>query len=93
MMQTLQRQLASQAGWWPLDSIEGEREGKFGENSGKGIELCCFELQTNSWSKPRRVIAVRQNIKVREEIQKRALGKQLSLFTENDEQFEKYRYN
>lgn len=92
MMQTLQRQLASSTGWWPLDSIEGQREGKFGENSGKGIELCCFEWQANSWSKSRRVIAVRQNIKVREEIQKRALGKQLSLFTEDDEQFGKYRY-
>lgn len=84
MMQTLQRTLVSQTGWWPLESDEG--------SSGKGIELCCFEWQSNSWSKPRRVIAVRQNVKVREEIEKRALGKQLSLFTKDDEQYGKYRY-
>ena len=84
MMQTLQRTLVSQTGWWPLESAEG--------SSGRGIELCCFEWQSNSWSKPRRVIAVRQNVKVREEIEKRALGKQLSLFTEDDEQYGKYRY-
>ena len=84
MMQTLQRTLVSQTGWWTLESAEG--------SSGRGIELCCFEWQSNSWCKPRRVIAVRQNVKVREEIEKRALGKQLSLFTEDDEQYGKYRY-
>ena len=35
---------------------------------------------------------MRQNVKVREEIEKRALGKQLSLFAKDDEQYGKYRY-
>lgn len=98
MMQTLQRALAGATGWWPLDSIEGNSRkgigdiGSVGDNNGKGIELCCFEWQANSWSNPRRVIAVRQHIKAREEIQKKALGKQLSLFAEDDERYGKYRY-
>jgi hypothetical protein len=91
-MQTLQRTLAAQSGCWSLDAVEGSSGGSHEGSSGKGIGLCCFNWQANSWSKPGRVIAVRQNIKVRQEIQKRALGRQLSLFTEDDEQYGKYRY-
>jgi len=82
MMQPLQRTMANQCGWWPI-----------AENGGDGIEICCFEYHANSWNRPRRVIAVRQNIKVRESVNKHALGKQLSFFDEDDEQYGKYRYS
>ena len=82
MMQPLQRAMANKSGWWPI-----------AENGGDGIEICCFEYRANLWNNPRRVIAVRQNIKVRESANKYALGKQLSFFDEEDEQYGKYRYS
>jgi hypothetical protein len=81
MMQPLQRAMASHKGWWPLVEVGGE-----------GIEICCFNHQPNSWDKPRRVIAVRQHIKTRELANKSALGKQLSFFDQDDEEYGKYRY-
>jgi hypothetical protein len=81
MMQPLQRAMASNKGWWPLVEVGGE-----------GIEICCFEHQPDSWNKSRRVIAVRQQIKVRELANKSALGKQLSFFGKDDEEYGKYRY-
>ena len=81
MMQPLQRAMASHKGWWPLVEVGGE-----------GIEICCFNHQPNSWDKPRRVIAVRQHIKTREQVNKSALGKQLSFFDKDDEEYGKYRY-
>jgi hypothetical protein len=81
MMQPLQRAMAKSKGWWPLV-----------EAGGAGIELCCFTHHSDSWNKPRRVIAIRQSIKARERINKPALGKQLSFFNEEDEEYGKYRY-
>jgi len=81
MMQPLQRAMAAHKGWWPLT-----------ENNGEGIEICCFMHQSNAWDKPRRVVAIRQNIKIRERIGKQALGKQLSFFEKEDEEYGKYRY-
>ena len=72
---------SSNKGWWPLVEVGGE-----------GIEICCFEHQPDSWNKSRRVIAVRQQIKVRELANKSALGKQLSFFGKDDEEYGKYRY-
>lgn len=72
MMQPLQRALVDQRGWWKLDT---------------GIELTHFEYQANSWSKPRRVIGIRQHLKERPD----AKGKTLSLFT-NDPVHGQYRY-
>jgi Transposase DDE domain group 1 len=72
MMQPLQRALVDQRGWWKLDA---------------GIELTHFEYQAHSWSKPRRVIGIRQHLKERPD----AKGKTLSLFA-NDPVHGQYRY-
>jgi virulence-associated protein VapD len=70
--QPLQRKLVSADGWWSLDS---------------GIELTSFLYQPPAWSKPRRVVGIRQHIKYKED----AKGKQLSLFADN-EFINHYRY-
>jgi len=53
-----------------------------------GIEICEQLYQSESWSKPRRIIIVRQRIKERPN----APGKQLSLFAE-EEVHRNYRYS
>lgn len=53
-----------------------------------GIEICELNYQSDSWSKSRRVIIVRQKIKDRPD----AVGKTLSLFPEM-EQYRNYRYS
>ena len=70
--QPLQRALVSASGWWMLDN---------------GIELVSFVYQPQAWSKPRRVIGIRQHINVKPD----AKGKQLSLFSE-DELIRNHRY-
>ena len=54
----------------------------------QGIEICEQYYQSNSWSKPRRIVIVRQKIKDRPQ----APGKQLSLFLE-EEIYKNYRYS
>jgi hypothetical protein len=66
LMPPLQRALVDQAGWWCLDD---------------GIELMSFEHRRPSWSRPRRVIGIRQHIARREH----AKGKTLSLFADDPE--------
>jgi hypothetical protein len=68
----LQRQLVSATGWWQLDS---------------GIELVSFLYQPDAWSKPRRVVGIRQHVQLKAD----AKGKQLSLFAES-EIVRQYRY-
>lgn len=70
--QPLQRALVSAGGWWQLD---------------EGIQLCSFEYQSTAWSKPRRVIGIRQHVAIRSE----AKGKQLSLFAD-DQVHKHWRY-
>ena len=53
-----------------------------------GIEICEQMYQSESWSKPRRLVIVRQKIKERPQ----AAGKQLSLFSE-EELHRNYRYS
>jgi len=72
MMQPLQRALVDQSGWWKLDG---------------GIELTHFEYQASSWTKPRRVIGIRQHIHLRPD----AKGRTLSLFAD-DPVYGHYRY-
>jgi hypothetical protein len=64
LQQPLQRALVNQTGWWCLD---------------EGIELTSFEYRSPSWSRPRRVIGIRQHIARREN----AKGKSLSLFADD----------
>jgi len=66
MMQPLQRAMPKNKVWWSLTESDGE-----------DIKLCYFIHYPDSRSKPRRVVAVRHNIKARERINKSALGKQL----------------
>jgi hypothetical protein len=54
----------------------------------QGIEICEQYYQSNSWSKPRRIVIVRQKIKDRPQ----APGKQLSLFLE-EEIYKNYHYS
>lgn len=72
MQQPLQRALVTQSGWWPL---------------AEGIELTCFDYHSEVWNKPRRVVAIRQNVKRRAS----ARGKTLSLFADNPV-YGQYRY-
>ena len=53
-----------------------------------GIEICEQMYQSDSWSKPRRLVIVRQRIKDRP----KATGKQLGLFAE-EEIYKNYRYS
>ena len=71
--QPLQRALSNHQGWWLLD---------------EGIELTSFEYQAPSWTKPRRVVGIRQHIQRREE----AKGKTLSLFAD-DPYLGQYRFS
>lgn len=69
----IQRIIDAQTNWILLDT---------------GIEICEQMYQSNSWTRPRRMVIVRQQIK--EEEQK--AGKQLSLFSE-EEIHRNYRYS
>jgi len=64
-LQPIQRLIASSNNWILLDA---------------GIEICEQVYQSNSWSKPRRLVIVRQRIKDRP----KAAGKQLGLFAEEE---------
>lgn len=83
MVRPLQHRLVS-ATWWPLQDTDDA-----GKPTTKvpGIELCEFEYQSDSWDKPRRVIGIRQHIKLRDQ----AKGKNLSLF-EDDPDLSQWRY-
>jgi hypothetical protein len=75
--QPLQRALNSaERAWWPLE-----------EEGGHGIELCMFDYQAPGWDQARRVVGVRQHLKVRPQ----AKGKQLKLFAD-DEMIGSWRY-
>ena len=63
-------------GWWALDD---------------GLELTEMMYQAPSWQSPRRIIAVRQHIKQRANVNATAKGKTLSLFAE-DEAIGQWRY-
>jgi len=56
-------------GWWALDD---------------GLELTEMMYQAPSWAAPRRIIAVRQHIKQRANVNAHAKGKTLSLFAEDE---------
>jgi hypothetical protein len=72
MYTSIQRKIASQKTWLSIE---------------KGIEISEFEYQAKDWSKPRRMIVVRQKISQRP----KAVGKQLSMF-EEDLELNGYRY-
>ncbi len=76
LIRPLQRALAGQAGWWPID-----------EPGAEGLELATFMWQCASWATPRRVVAVRQSLRQRPT----ARGKTLSLFA-RDSDLGSYRY-
>jgi len=63
-------------GWWALD---------------EGLELTEMMYQAPSWQSPRRIIAVRQHIKQRANVNATAKSKTLSLFAE-DEAIGQWRY-
>jgi hypothetical protein len=69
---TIQRKIAAQRAWQGIS---------------RGIEITEFEYRAQEWSKPRRMIAVRQKVAVRP----KASGKQLRLF-EDDVEISGYRY-
>lgn len=71
MNQPLQRALVSAEGWWVLHDEKGKPV--------EGIELTRFAYQANTWSKPRRVIGIRQHIEQRPA----AKGKTLNLFADD----------
>lgn len=68
----IQRMIAASNNWIFLDT---------------GIEICEQVYQSDSWTKPRRLVVVRQRIKDRP----KATGKQLRLFAE-EEIYKNYRY-
>lgn len=63
LTQPLQRAIYQAEGWWALE---------------KGLELAEFSYQAAGWTRPRRLIVVRQSIR-----RKQAPGKNLSLFAED----------
>lgn len=69
----LQKALIDAQGWWLID---------------EGIDLVSFEYQAPSWSRPRRVIGIRQDTQRREDPK----GKTLSLFSDQ-EQWQQYRFS
>jgi hypothetical protein len=71
--QPIQRLIAASHNWITLDT---------------GIEICEHVYQSDSWTKPRRLVIVRQRIKDRPA----ATGKQLRLFAE-EEVYRNYRYS
>jgi hypothetical protein len=70
--QPIQKLIAASTNWIVLDT---------------GIEICEQVYQSQSWTKPRRLIIVRQRVKDRP----KAKGKQLRLFAE-EEIYKNYRY-
>ncbi len=68
----IQRKIVAQRSWLPIN---------------KGIEIAEFSHQSQEWTKPRRMIVVRQKIAERPQ----AVGKQLRLFEDNIE-ISGYRY-
>lgn len=70
--QPLQRALVESSGWWMLDD---------------GIDLVSVTYQAPGWSRPRRVVGIRQHIERRAQ----AKGKTLSLFAD-DPQWGQYRF-
>lgn len=68
----LQRALVESSGWWMLDD---------------GIDLVSVTYQAPGWSRPRRVVGIRQHIERRAQ----AKGKTLSLFAD-DPQWGEYRF-
>jgi hypothetical protein len=70
--QPIQRLIATSNNWILLDT---------------GIEICEQMYQSDAWTKPRRLVVVRQRIKDRPN----ATGKQLKLFAE-EEVYKNYRY-
>lgn len=76
LQQPLQRALVEERGWWALN-----------EPGAQGIEIASFDYHSPAWDKPRRVVAVRQHIRLREQ----ARGKTLSLFGD-DPHYGQYRY-
>ncbi len=72
MYVSVQRKIVTQKTWLKLDN---------------GIEITEFEFQAQDWTKQRRMVAVRQQIKQRP----KAVGKQLNLF-EDDMEVNGYRY-
>ena len=73
LTQPIQRLIAASNNWIVLDT---------------GIEICEQIYQSDSWTKPRRLVIVRQRIKDRP----KAPGKQLGLFAE-EEIYKNYRYS
>ena len=71
--QSIQRLIAARNNWILLDT---------------GKEICEQISQSDAWTKPRRLVIVRQRIKDRP----KASGKQLGLFAE-EEIYKKYRYS
>ena len=78
--QPVQRALVGAQGWWVLHDEEGKPV--------EGIELTRFAYQASTWSKPRRVIGIRQHIEQRAAPK----GKTLYLFAD-DPVIGKYRYS
>ena len=70
--QPLQRVLVEASGWWMLDD---------------GIDLVSITYQAPSWSRPRRIVGIRQHIERRAT----AKGKTLSLFAD-DPRWGQYRF-
>ena len=71
-LEPLQTQLMKARGWWALEP---------------GLELCEFDYQAGNWGAPRRMVAIRQRVKLRET----APGKTLSLF-KDDPDMKRWRY-
>ncbi len=69
----IQKLIANSTNWLLLDT---------------GIEICEQVYQSEAWTKPRRIVIVRQRIKDRP----KATGKQLKLF-EEEETYKNYRYS
>ena len=67
MVRPLQHRPVS-ATWWPLQDTD-----EAGKPATKvpGIELCEFEYQSDRWDKPRRVIGICQQIKLRDQAKAR----------------------
>ena len=70
--QPLQRALVEASGWWMLDD---------------GIDLVSIDYQAPGWSRPRRIVGIRQHLARRAD----AKGKMLSLFAD-DPRWGQYRF-
>lgn len=78
----LQRQLYK-AVWTPILSDKKATE--------VGIEWCDFYYQADAWTAPRRMVGIRQNIKIRENAHGKHLNLNLNLFPE-DKDISQWRY-